>query len=443
MESPCYAASQQQFAHTLNTPAMMISAGNPHAHAHAHPHTHYPRHQLTPPPTVNPASTTIKMEDMAVGFDTPPPPWDTPAGQPAPLTPPASEGKAAKKRKSWGQVLPEPKTNLPPRKRAKTDDEKEQRRIERVKRNRLAAHNSRERKRQEVEALQGEKDKVEADLHAAHAAMARMKAELMAYRQKFPGAVPEQPLDMATLGHYESAPRPRSDTVCPRQTSTEFPSPISMESDSEREDSCAPDTPGYTESVTTDFDRTRYPAAILCDLQCQSNSRVAAPRSPSPAMLIFLILFSLILSSTRGRSTISSTSTNSPRTTARWNLLACLVTLTFSLPSSIIPQTLTVLLTTWMQSTPTCRQPLAQLHMLATGLSQRTSSTKSVVGPSGVLGKVALDGLRGRRRSRALRLRQMGRRKGVFSLNQKAIRELASLHREASDTVFTRRSTAL
>jgi transcriptional activator HAC1 len=50
------------------------------------------------------------------------------------------KSRTNKKRKSWGQVLPEPKTNLPPRKRAKTDDEKEQRRIERVKRNRLVRH---------------------------------------------------------------------------------------------------------------------------------------------------------------------------------------------------------------------------------------------------------------------------------------------------------------
>ncbi|CAK7200884.1 transcription factor that binds to CRE motif [Sporothrix eucalyptigena] len=62
--------------------------------------------------------------------------------------------KPAKKRKSWGQVLPEPKTNLPPRKRAKTEDEKEQRRVERVLRNRRAAQSSRERKRLEVEALE-------------------------------------------------------------------------------------------------------------------------------------------------------------------------------------------------------------------------------------------------------------------------------------------------
>ena len=90
------------------------------------------------------------------------------------------EKKPTKKRKSWGQELPTPKTNLPPRyaphsvtnhhasqanvhisKRAKTEDEKEQRRIERVLRNRQAAQSSRERKRQEVEKLEGEKSAIE------------------------------------------------------------------------------------------------------------------------------------------------------------------------------------------------------------------------------------------------------------------------------------------
>ena len=77
--------------------------------------------------------------------------------------------RPAKKRKSWGQELPEPKTTLPPRKRAKTDDEKEQRRIERIKRNRAAAHNSRERKRQETEVLA--------------VRLARANAELDAYKR--------------------------------------------------------------------------------------------------------------------------------------------------------------------------------------------------------------------------------------------------------------------
>ena len=58
---------------------------------------------------------------------------------------------------------------MPPRKRAKTDDEKEQRRIERIKRNRAAAHNSRERKRQETDVLA--------------VALAKANAELDAYRR--------------------------------------------------------------------------------------------------------------------------------------------------------------------------------------------------------------------------------------------------------------------
>lgn len=46
------------------------------------------------------------------------------------------------------------KSTLPPRKRAKTDEEKEQRRVERILRNRRAAHASREKKRRHVEYLE-------------------------------------------------------------------------------------------------------------------------------------------------------------------------------------------------------------------------------------------------------------------------------------------------
>lgn len=108
----------------------------------------------------------LKLEDL---HNTPATPASSDFNDAA--SPPASvvvTSKAAKKRKSWGQELPEPKTALPPRKRAKTDDEKEQRRIERIKRNRAAAHNSRERKRQETETLA--------------VALAKANAQLEAYR---------------------------------------------------------------------------------------------------------------------------------------------------------------------------------------------------------------------------------------------------------------------
>ncbi|KAF4953679.1 hypothetical protein FSARC_12340 [Fusarium sarcochroum] len=102
---------------------------------------------------MSPSFPTIKEEEGEA---------TTPSPSPAP------EKKGTKKRKSWGQVLPEPKTNLPPRKRAKTEDEKEQRRVERVLRNRRAAQSSRERKRLEVEALEKRNQELEA-------AMAQMK----------------------------------------------------------------------------------------------------------------------------------------------------------------------------------------------------------------------------------------------------------------------------
>jgi transcriptional activator HAC1 len=165
------------FSETMTTPAMMASG------------------PLTPPNTES-VPTTIKMEDLQVPYTTPSPSpssmytSDTSAQTPAPST---SESKPVKKRKSWGQVLPEPKTSLPPRKRAKTEDEKEQRRIERVKRNRLAAHNSRERKRQETENLQQQKDALEAEMAALRAKAARvdeLEAELKMWHSKYPGEKP-------------------------------------------------------------------------------------------------------------------------------------------------------------------------------------------------------------------------------------------------------------
>jgi transcriptional activator HAC1 len=104
---------------------------------------------------------------------------------------PAPEKRTTKKRKSWGQVLPEPKPNLPPRKRAKTEDEKEQRRVERVLRNRRAAQSSRERKRQEVEALEKRNQELEQAVRAAEQANAKLMMELEQIRRS--GAVSYSP----------------------------------------------------------------------------------------------------------------------------------------------------------------------------------------------------------------------------------------------------------
>lgn len=55
---------------------------------------------------------------------------------------------------------------LPPRKRAKTKEEKEQRRIERILRNRRAAHASREKKRRHVEQLEQYAKQLESNINA-------------------------------------------------------------------------------------------------------------------------------------------------------------------------------------------------------------------------------------------------------------------------------------
>ncbi|KAG0134427.1 hypothetical protein HOY82DRAFT_537441 [Tuber indicum] len=98
--------------------------------------------------------------------------------------------KVSKKRKSRGEELPIPTTNVPPRKRAKTDAEKEQRRIERVLRNRAAAQSSRERKRKEVETLETERarlsesnSELKAQLLAQEAANHTLSRELESIKQ--------------------------------------------------------------------------------------------------------------------------------------------------------------------------------------------------------------------------------------------------------------------
>lgn len=361
---------------------------------------------------------TIKMEQLE-NYDTPSPAQDSrsTSNSSEPSHTPAPEGngsKPVKKRKSWGQVLPEPKTSLPPRKRAKTEDEKEQRRIERVKRNRLAAHNSRERKRQEYEVLQTEKDELEATMKAATQKMAQMEAELNYFRSKYPGEVPQPVFDLS------SPSTDNADTICPAQTLPSFPSPVSMDSmDSPRDSSCQPETPNTNYEASPDFDSTQYPAVVLCDLPCQSISGTSRR-----AIWAYLSLFNLTLQSMKSQTwTTFSTLTNAAQRLAAWNPLLAwailLQSMSMAHPSSTTAVThpLSAFLMASMQSSMTCRVPLAQLR-LATRLSQRDNfsiedfSTSSE-GVQEQAGSVE-DGL-GSRLMRCSRLRQMGRRKGIRS----------------------------
>ncbi|KAH8433585.1 transcription factor HAC1 [Aspergillus melleus] len=181
----------------------------------------------------------------------------------------SEDKKPAKKRKSWGQELPVPKTNLPPRKRAKTEDEKEQRRIERVLRNRAAAQTSRERKRLEMEKLENEKIQMEQQNQFLMQRLSQMEAENNRLNQQVAQLAAE------VRGSRGNTPKPGSPvgdspTLTPtlfKQEHEELPLeriPFPTPSLTDYSPTLKPST------LAESSDMTQHPAAVLCDLQCQS-----------------------------------------------------------------------------------------------------------------------------------------------------------------------------
>jgi hypothetical protein len=279
--------------------------------------------------------TTIKMEDLCQEQMAPAAPQSSNTSstsvlnmsmdsKPDNTSSSSSSSKPTKKRKSWGQILPEPKTNLPPRKRAKTADEKEQRRIERVKRNRLAAHNSRERKRQEVDALQEEKQALEQRVRD-------METELTTYRQMFPQANVPQAAPLAETVPFQGVSildsykdeykqddfkQEPSNIVTPSLAS--FESPDSLRSNLDSPIDTAPSTPG-TEMMNSDSDPTQHSAAMLCDLQCRSdiNSSIISTAKLQTA-LTTIFLFNIQIFLMTAASTVFSTSPSFRTAVTAW-----------------------------------------------------------------------------------------------------------------------------
>ncbi|KAI1825863.1 hypothetical protein F4861DRAFT_500125 [Xylaria intraflava] len=275
----------------------------------------------SPPPTMEFADSIATPESFVADED-------ASKSSPAPATPvPESEKKPVKKRKSWGQVLPEPKTNLPPRKRAKTEDEKEQRRVERVLRNRRAAQSSRERKRQEVEALEQRNAALEAALLNQQKQYMVLMEELSQLRRSA-GVVSRSasPLDAfqpspLTLSQplfsqsADGSTQPRSGAMedfilMPEQDGTVDPASISpgLNPVADSDVKAAPATPaaktepvtGLTETATSS-DETQHPAAVLCDLQCPSADVPPfwlSPSQPNPFLQLqtFLMVSSVLIS---------------------------------------------------------------------------------------------------------------------------------------------------
>lgn len=239
--------------------------------------------------------------------------------------PESSDKKPTKKRKSWGQVLPEPKTNLPPRKRAKTEDEKEQRRVERVLRNRRAAQSSRERKRQEVEALEQRCKELEAALQNRDKTVELLVEEMKKMRRHPGGStrgsspfdnLEPSPLTLSqalfgssTESNIQGTSGAMNDFILmPESNATVNPASLSPElnpvadSTEDNDDSAATTTSDAAPvSAGTSSDVTQHPAAVLCDQQCQSvevpQSWVASRQTLAPALSLFLQLQALLTAS--------------------------------------------------------------------------------------------------------------------------------------------------
>ncbi|KAG5301964.1 bZIP transcription factor HacA [Histoplasma ohiense] len=257
-------------------------------------------------------ATTVPLDTTTVTTTTAPTTTTTaaPAAPAAPaavtatiattLPPKPEEKKPVKKRKSWGQELPTPKTNLPPRKRAKTEDEKEQRRIERVLRNRAAAQTSRERKRLEVEKLEGEKLEMEHQNGILLQRLAQMEAENKRLSQQV-AQLSAEIRSSSSRGSSSRGSSPQS-IVSGLTSPNLLPAMFKQERDEmvslDNIPFLTPPISAYSPSVkscdlTDSSDLTQHPAAMLCDLQCQSEASLpsTAPQllwrppqaSPSPS----------------------------------------------------------------------------------------------------------------------------------------------------------------
>ena len=196
-----------------------------------------------------------------------------------------------------GMLLPShhllDKANMVYSKRAKTEDEKEQRRIERVLRNRAAAQSSRERKRQEVEKLEGEKATIEQHnqylkdrLMAAEHEKFLLSQQVKRMEAQMKAMKAGSSIDMSDNRSPEPEAKPFDERKIKQEiddyaTSLLSPESYSSPSSMTYSASQSPSQPSLIfdeESLATSPDMTQHPAAMLCDLQCQSGeARSSAP----------------------------------------------------------------------------------------------------------------------------------------------------------------------
>lgn len=170
-----------------------------------------------------------------------------------------------KKRKAWGQPVPDIVPILPPRKRAKTAEEKEQRKNERILRNRRAADKSRQRQK----AAQAELEQQNKDLLVENA---QLKALLQQHGLFSSTSVFTPPASVSAQSDPTETPisRPTPEPLTPEISQSE-PSSVAPELDLDQiADAPAPEHMADALASNSYTDLMQYPAVVLSDLQCQS-----------------------------------------------------------------------------------------------------------------------------------------------------------------------------
>jgi transcriptional activator HAC1 len=185
------------------------------------------------------------------------------------------------------------------RKRAKTDAEKEQRRIERVLRNRAAAQSSRERKRQEVEALEAEKREVEDERNRLNNRVSEVETENSRLQRQLREMAKELSVFKKVLGGQGASTDEQESLLklteksSPSFSQMSFDSGVNVKSEFDTEMSfssftsintqpphsaidpnaimSSPSAQSMNDPTATILDLTQQPAELLCDLQCQSR----------------------------------------------------------------------------------------------------------------------------------------------------------------------------
>ncbi|KAK8194211.1 transcription factor that binds to CRE motif [Zalaria obscura] len=151
------------------------------------------------------------------------------------------------------------------------------------RRNRAAAHNSRERKRLEAEQLSVANDGLNRTIEHLKRQLAMRDAQLAKCKELIPGGIPQipsedfgsLPFDMSDESSSVQTPG-SSYTIDPRASLTPgdaafIKSEIKMESPAS---SPLPPPANFTDATTQrDLDQTQHSAAMLWDLQCQSSPR--------------------------------------------------------------------------------------------------------------------------------------------------------------------------